>query len=91
MSYSFGIQADSKGEVAGLVEAELDKVVASQPIHENDRKVAQDAAEACVEQLVEPGEGEVVSVSVSGSLGWRAEGEFTSANVSVSASVRQKL
>jgi hypothetical protein len=40
-----------------------------------------------VDQLVDPADGQEVRAYVSGSLGWRAEGEFTTANVTVGASV----
>jgi hypothetical protein len=90
MSYSFHVQDGSKKGVGKLVAAELDKVVASQPVHAVDVKVAHDAAEASVALLVDPSEDEVVSVSVSGSIGGRADGEYTTANVSVSVAIRPK-
>ena len=85
MSYSFSVVAGSKDEAGVKVEAELGKVVASQPSHEFDRQAAQDAAEAFIDVLREPGEGERVGVSVSGSLSWQSADVFTGASVNVSA------
>jgi hypothetical protein len=97
MSYSFGISAASKDEAKKLVEAELAKVVAGQPYHERDRQAAQDAAGRLVDALADPADGEIVYVSMSGSLSWRGvmgnENDppvFTSGNLNVSASVRSK-
>ena len=90
MSYSFSITADTKDEAGVKVEAELGKVVASQPTHEFDRQAAQDAAEAFVDVLKEPSEGERIAVSVFGSLSWSATDVFTSANINVSARIESK-
>lgn len=38
MSYSFSVTADNKDDAGKKVEAELTKVVASQPEHEFDRQ-----------------------------------------------------
>lgn len=87
MSYSFSITANTKDEAGVKVEAELANVVNGQPVHQADRQAAQNAAESFINMLADPGETECIVVSVSGSLGWRAEGVFTSANVNVSASL----
>lgn len=89
MSYSFSVRASSKAEAKDKIAAELDTVVTGQPVHAADRKAAQAAAEAFVDLLVDPVEGQLVNVSVSGSLGWRdPDGkEFTSSNVSVYGSI----
>lgn len=89
MSYSFTVQDSTKAKATKSVKDELAKVVESQPVHKADRKVAQDAVEAVIGVLVDPSDDEVVSVSVSGSLGGRADEEYTSVNVSVSALIRK--
>lgn len=90
MSYSFSVVAPSQDEAGKLVDAEFVKVLAYQPSHEHDRQAAQDAAEAMINLLVEPTADECVRVNVSGSLSWRAEGVFTSANVQVNAYIASK-
>lgn len=93
MSYSFSVTAATKDEAGKKVEEQLAQVVAGQPVHDFDRQTAQDAAEAIIEHLASPGEGQEVCVYVSGSLGWNSEpaaNNFTSANVSVTASIRDK-
>ena len=87
MSYSFTVKAKNRSEVGTMVRAELDKVVEGQPVHNNDADVAYDTAITLSETLVDLGEGESYSITVSGSLSWREEGQFTGANLSVSASV----
>jgi hypothetical protein len=90
MSYCFSVKAASKDEAGVKVEAELGKVVEWQPTHAADRQAAQDAAEAFINLLTDPGEGECIQVNVSGSLSWRDADVFTHANVSVSASIAQQ-
>lgn len=90
MSYSFNVNAGSKDEAGTKIEAELAKVVASQPMHAADQQAAQNAAEAFIDVLREPGDGEGVGVSVSGSLSWQKEGAFIGASVNVSAWVGPK-
>jgi hypothetical protein len=92
MSYSFAITAASKDEAGKKVEEELGKVVEAQPVHEHDRQAAQDAAEAFINALAEPGEEQQIAVSVSGSLGWTDETarNFTSTSVSVYARIEAK-
>jgi|HubBroStandDraft_1064217.scaffolds.fasta_scaffold328622_1 hypothetical protein len=90
MSYSFAIQADTKDEAGVKVEAELGKVVEGQPSHAFDRQAAQDAAEAFIDVLRDPKEGEYVGVSMSGSLSWQETNVFTGASVNVSAFIARK-
>ncbi len=90
MSFSFNIKADSKAEALTNVKATLDGVVNGQPVHSNDRQYIEAATAACIGVLAEPRAGQTVSVSLSGSLGWRAENEFTSANLSVSVSLQNE-
>lgn len=90
MSYSFSVTAASKDEAGVKVEAELAKVVELQPPHAADRQAAQDAAEAFIGLVREPGEGECITVSVCGSLTWQTDDVFTGASVSVHAYVGPK-
>jgi hypothetical protein len=90
MSYSFSILADTKDDAGVKVEAELGKVVTAQPSHEYDRQAAQNAAEAFIDVLRDPREGECVGVSMSGSLIWREGYVFTGASVNVNAWVGPK-
>jgi hypothetical protein len=90
MSYSFGIKADTKDEAGKKVEAELATVVASQPSHAADRQAAQDAAEAFIDVLRDPAEGECIGVSMSGSLSWQTANVFTGASVNISAWIERK-
>lgn len=87
MSYSFSVRAKSKDDAAMQAGVKMAEVVESQPTHEADKVAATNAVTSLIEVLVDPKEDESVTVNVSGSLGWRAEGEFTSANLSVSVAV----
>lgn len=93
MSYSFRVQAATKFDVKALIDAEFDKVVASQAVHAKDRDAAQAAAEAFVDVLDDDEEKDV-SVSVAGSLaGNWAGSELTSisgADVSIRANLTTK-
>jgi hypothetical protein len=94
MSYSFNVRGADKEAARAAVAAELDKVVAQQPIHEADRDQAAAAADAMLDLIPDPAEGEEVSVTVNGSLGWRGllgEGHtITSATCNASASILTK-
>lgn len=94
MSYSFSVRGVTEAEVMKKVDAELDKVVASQPIHEADRAQARAAVMAFVNIIPDPTDKQDFYVSVSGSLGWSGnlgEGHIvTSASVNVGASLIAK-
>lgn len=90
MSYSIGITADTKDEAVAKVGAEFDRIVEGQPAHAADADAAKQAASAFIAVLVDPGETECVRVDMYGSLSWRDENVFTSANVSVTAYLAQK-
>jgi hypothetical protein len=90
MSYSFGVVAASKVEAVEKITAELVRVVEGQPQHATEKQAVQDAAGALVHVLTDPVEGEVVAVSMSGSLSWREAGIYTQASVSISAVVSPK-
>lgn len=93
MSYSFNFTAASKSEAKDKAKAELDRVVEQQPIHRNDQAQALAAAQAFIDLVPEPEEGQVVYVNVNGSVGWKGvlggdgAADISSAAVSVSASV----
>jgi len=90
VSYSFTITANNADEAGVKVEEELGKVVTAQPSHAADRQAAQIAAEAFIDVLVDPREGECITVSMSGSLGWRDADVFINASVNVSAYIAPK-
>ena len=90
MSYSFGVIKPTKEEAIEAVAVELDKVVATQPIHALDRDQALAAAGAFVRMLPDD-PAKDVNVSVSGSVSWQGvypdSHTISGANVSVSASL----
>lgn len=90
MSYSFSVVASSKAEAFSKATEEFDKVVAAQPVHAADQVRALACVETYLNLLVNPAESEEVRLSVSGSVGWRAEGEFINAGVSLSAYLAAK-
>lgn len=94
MSYSFAITGTSKADAAAKVAAEFDQVVANQPNHAADKDGAVAAANAFINLLREPADGEQVTVTMYGSLSWtHLDGQpatFNAGNVSVSASIHAK-
>lgn len=92
MSYSFSITADTKGGAASQVANALAEVAKAQSVHAADERIAANAAYAFIGVLKEPGDGECVVVSMSGSLGWRdpGPGSFTNASVNITAYITQK-
>lgn len=70
MSYSFSVRAATKKEALAQVEAELQKVLASQPQDRPSCDAALNTALAHVD-VVPNDETHDVVVSVSGSVGWR--------------------
>jgi len=90
MSYSLSARAATKAQVMEKVSAELEKVVAQQPIHSVDRwKAYETAAEFLAMLPNEAGEKEFY-VSVSGSLGWIEGDIVTSSRFNVQASLVAK-
>jgi hypothetical protein len=90
MSYSFAITGISKVDAAAKVAAEFDQVIVNQPTHAADKEGAVAAANAFINLLGEPGDGEQIAVIMYGSLGWHSDNPptaFLSGNVSVSASI----
>lgn len=90
MSYSFNVQAPTKEEAKIAVEAEFEKVLASQPVHAADLPAARIAAAAFIDVLKDPTEAEEVKVRVNGWVSWRAEGEFYGACFGVQADLAPK-
>ena len=92
MSYSFSVTADNKTDATRQIREQFDAVVLAQPSHDADKEAAVVAAQSLVRVLVDPQEGEEIHVSMSGSLGWRweSDNEFTSAQVNINASLRNK-
>lgn len=89
MSYSFSVKGVSKAEALQKVADEMDKVVVGQPVHAKDAEAVKVGAATFVGFLEDDDKKDVV-VSVSGSLAWQAEGLFTSASVSIYASLQQR-
>lgn len=94
MSYSFNVRAATKAQALVDATAKLDEVVKGQPCHALDATPALAAIRAQV-ALLDDDESKDVVVGVSGSLGGTWDGPnlltVTSANVSVSAGLAQKL
>ncbi|MBR0687367.1 hypothetical protein JQ594_15655 [Bradyrhizobium manausense] len=70
MSYSFSVTAANKAAAKEAVRVKFDEMVASQPIHARDRNAALSNAIAAIDALVDD-DAMHVSVSMSGSVGWR--------------------
>jgi len=95
MSYSFNVRGATKAEAMEKVVAELDKVVAAQPVHSADRAQAQAAAEAFIGLIPDSNENQEVAVTASGWVSWDLAGSDTvvkaaSANVSASLVAKEK-
>jgi hypothetical protein len=92
MSYSFSFAADTKAEAKQKIADQFDTVVAGQPPHAADRDAAVACGQAFVDILTDPAEGAEVYVTMYGSLSWQHDDpkQFRSANVSMSAHLRDK-
>lgn len=84
MSYSFSVRAASKLLAKQLVAAEIDKVVASQPVHSTDKSQALAAADIFIDLLPDD-ESQDVTVFMSGYLSgrWDKADLVSLSNVSV--------
>lgn len=93
MSYSISVRALTVTAAALAVSAKLDETAEQQPIHESDKAQALAVTEAFLALVRAPGEGEEVSVTVSGWLSKRrAEDEgLIGASVSVQASIVDQI
>lgn len=87
MSYSFSVTAESRADAKTQIASKFDEIVATQPIHSNDRVAAVTVAETFIDLLQEPGENQRIAVSMNGYLSYHNEGEFVGASVNVNASV----
>lgn len=96
MSYSFSKRASTKAILMGLVIAELDNVVAAQPVHAADRAQAQAATEAFLDIVPDADETQDYYVSVSGSVAYKWDStnskieSVTGASINVNASLVAK-
>lgn len=71
MSYSFNVRAADKAAARAAITAELDKVVAQQPVHAADRAQAEANALAALEILPDPTADEEISVTTNGWVQWK--------------------
>jgi len=70
MSYSFTVKAATKAAALAAASAAFDsQVLVSQPVHKVDREAALKNAEAHVNLIADPKEGEEVALSMHGSIG----------------------
>ena len=86
MSYSFSVCGKNKEEVLNQVRAKMAEVVVGQPIHEKDQAAAVTTAQTFIDMLADDPIRDVYA-SISGSLSWQGENNFTGASVNVSASL----
>jgi hypothetical protein len=91
MSYSFEFSVATKEIAKTRVAAELDTVVAAQPVHVKDRSAALAAAHAFIDLLVDDGTKDI-RVSMHGSVGYSwapdvdaAAVPLTNASIGISA------
>lgn len=89
MSFSFAISATSKEAVREAASAEMDKIISGQPDHAHDKDAVVNACAAYADLLNGFEDGDTISVSVSGSLGWSSSSgehhKYTGAGLSISA------
>ncbi len=90
MSYEFNVCAPTKAAALGVAEWSLDEMIKEQPAHAHDKAAALAAAEAFVNLIRDPVEGEMVWIHLSGSLGHWADGECAAATVSVNAYLQRQ-
>lgn len=83
MSYSFNVRASSFPAAAEAITAELDKVVAAQPVHARDRALAHETAMNMLGQCAAPEDNEEWSISISGSCYGMAGQPFEGLSLSV--------
>lgn len=96
MSYSFSVRGADKASVRAMISGELDKVVASQPIHEADKAQAEANASGALDVIPEPTGGEEIAATVNGWVQWRGvlngepPAEVIGVNISATASIVAK-
>lgn len=72
MSYSFTVKAATKAEVLAAVAVEMDKVIASQPVHAADKDLVL-AHAATVVGFLPDDPSRDISVGCNGYLSWTAQ------------------
>ena len=97
MSYSFSVRGATVALAVAAIAPKFDEVVSCQPAHAKDRDAAVAAGTAIAALVSEPGDGQEVSISVSGWLHWsvpvaagEAPDEFTGASLAVQANLVAK-
>lgn len=87
MSYSFSENAVSKAELIAKVKERWADIVATQPMHELDRKPAIAVAEAFINMTREPKEAEKITISMWGSLSWQELDVIYGSGVNLTVSI----
>lgn len=93
MSYSVAASGKTRAEAVAAINAQLQEVVTGpypQKVHEADIEQAKSAASAFINVLPEPGDGEKVTATVSGSISTystEAASRMVAASVNVGASI----
>lgn len=75
MSYSFSAQGDTKDEALADATHKYDQMVEQQPCHEHDREAALANLRAHLALVDEPKQGECITISMHGSVGYYATTE----------------
>jgi hypothetical protein len=90
MSFSFNVTGKTREDANAQVAAKLEEIVAAQDSHEVDADAVTETVDMYLD-LIEHNDGETISVSVSGSVGWEnvteegvARRRYTGAGVNVS-------
>jgi hypothetical protein len=90
MSYTVGAEGATKSEAADAIRAKLHGVLDTQPEHEADIKTACMAAAHLIDQ-VQPGEGQNIRITASGSISREGVGtdtvRMTAASLNMNVSV----
>lgn len=85
MSYSFKVVALNKADAKSKVAAELDRVVAGQPVHSKDRDAAAEVATKFIDMLQDDG---ALEVGMHGSIATDGMGgKVLGASVNVSVTL----
>lgn len=73
MSFSFAVRGASIAAILPLAKAEMEKVVAAQPVHKFDATEVLETAQRYLRMASEPNEGSDIVLNVSGSV-WFSDG-----------------
>ncbi len=74
MIYSISAKAATKAAARAVLVAELDKVVAQQPVHERDREAILANVDANLALLSDPPENLDVAIACNGYISWTSGG-----------------